>query len=413
MITVLSTILIFIAVIILLTVMIITAEKKLVNTGDVKIVINEDEAEPLETSAGGTLLDTLKSNGILLPSACGGQGTCGVCRCKVHEGGGDILATEKNHISRREARQGERLSCQVKVKQDMRIEVPDEVFKIDEWECEVVKNVFVATYIKEFVVKLPAGENLDFKPGGYIQIKIPRYEIGFRRDIEVPKEYRNEWEEFGLFDLHHKNTMEIEKAYSMANHPAEGNIVMLNVRIAAPPWDRKKNAFQKVPPGVASTWIFSLKPGDKVNISGPYGEFFIQDTDREMVYIGGGAGMAPLRSHIFHLFQTLKTGRRVSYWYGARSKREIFYEKEFRAIEKKFRNFSFHIALSDPLPEDKWKGPVGFIHQVVYDEYLKHHPEPEDIEYYLCGPGVMTDAVDEMLYNLGVEPEMIRYDKFS
>ncbi len=413
MITVLSTILIFIAVIILLTVMIITAEKKLVNTGDVKIVINEDEAEPLETPAGGTLLDTLKSNGILLPSACGGQGTCGVCRCKVHEGGGDILATEKNHISRREARQGERLSCQVKVKQDMRIEVPDEVFKIDEWECEVVKNVFVATYIKEFVVKLPAGENLDFKPGGYIQIKIPRYEIDFRRDIEVPKEYRNEWEEFGLFDLHHKNTMEIEKAYSMANHPAEGNIVMLNVRIATPPWDRKKNAFQKVPPGVASTWIFSLKPGDKVNISGPYGEFFIQDTDREMVYIGGGAGMAPLRSHIFHLFQTLKTGRRVSYWYGARSKREIFYEKEFRAIEKKFRNFSFHIALSDPLPEDKWKGPVGFIHQVVYDEYLKHHPEPEDIEYYLCGPGVMTDAVDEMLYNLGVEPEMIRYDKFS
>lgn len=413
MITVLSTILIFIAVIILLTVMIITAEKKLVNTGDVKIVINEDEAEPLETPAGGTLLDTLKSNGILLPSACGGQGTCGVCRCKVHEGGGDILATEKNHISRREARQGERLSCQVKVKQDMRIEVPDEVFKIDEWECEVVKNVFVATYIKEFVVKLPAGENLDFKPGGYIQIKIPRYEIDFRRDIEVPKEYRNEWEEFGLFDLHHKNTMEIEKAYSMANHPAEGNIVMLNVRIATPPWDRKKNAFQKVPPGVASTWIFSLKPGDKVNISGPYGEFFIQDTDREMVYIGGGAGMAPLRSHIFHLFQTLKTGRRVSYWYGARSKREIFYEKEFRAIEKKFRNFSFHIALSDPLPEDKWKGPVGFIHQVVYDEYLKHHPEPEDIEYYLCGPGMMTDAVDEMLYNLGVEPEMIRYDKFS
>jgi Na+-transporting NADH:ubiquinone oxidoreductase subunit F len=413
MITVLSTILIFIAVILLLTIMIITAEKKLVNTGDVQIVINDDEDDPMETPAGGTLLDTLKSNGILLPSACGGQGTCGVCRCKVHEGGGDILATEKNHISRREARQGERLACQVKVKQDMRIEVPDEVFKIDEWECEVIKNDFVATYIKEFVVRLPKGENLDFKPGGYVQIKIPRYEIDFRRDMEVPKEYRDEWDEFGLFDLHHKNTMEIEKAYSMANHPAEGNIVMLNVRIATPPWDRKKNTFQKVPPGVASTYIFSLKPGDRVNISGPYGEFFIQDTDREMVYIGGGAGMAPLRSHIFHLFHTLKTGRRVSYWYGARSKREIFYEKEFRDIEKKFKNFSFHVALSDPLPEDKWKGPVGFIHQVVYDEYLKHHPEPEEIEYYLCGPGVMTDAVDEMLYNLGVEQEMIRYDKFN
>jgi Na+-transporting NADH:ubiquinone oxidoreductase subunit F len=413
MITVLSTILIFIAVILLLTIMIITAEKKLVNTGDVQIVINDDEDDPMETPAGGTLLDTLKSNGILLPSACGGQGTCGVCRCKVHEGGGDILATEKNHISRREARQGERLACQVKVKQDMRIEVPDEVFKIDEWECEVIKNDFVATYIKEFVVRLPKGENLDFKPGGYVQIKIPRYEIDFRRDMEVPKEYRDEWDEFGLFDLHHKNTMEIEKAYSMANHPAEGNIVMLNVRIATPPWDRKKNTFQKVPPGVASTYIFSLKPGDRVNISGPYGEFFIQDTDREMVYIGGGAGMAPLRSHIFHLFHTLKTGRRVSYWYGARSKREIFYEKEFRDIEKKFKNFSFHVALSDPLPEDKWKGPVGFIHQVVYDEYLKHHPEPEENEYYLCGPGVMTDAVDEMLYNLGVEQEMIRYDKFN
>lgn len=413
MITVGLTIGVFISVIVFLTAIIVFGEMKLVKKGNVQLVINDDESQAHQVEAGSTLLETLKGEGILLPSACGGQGTCGVCKCIVEEGGGDLLPTEEGHISRKMAKQGERLACQVKVREDMKIKVPEEIFSIKEWDCEVVSNNFVATYIKEFVVKLPPGENLDFKSGGYIQIEIPPYEVDFKRDIEVPKEYREEWEHFGVFDLKHKNNDTIVKAYSMANHPAEGNIVMLNVRIATPPWDRKKNQFKSVPPGIASTYIFSRKPGDTVRVSGPYGEFFINDSKNEMLYIGGGAGMAPLRSHIYHLFHTLKTGRKVSYWYGARSKREIFYEKEFRAIEKKFKNFSFHIALSDPLPEDKWKGPVGFIHQVVHDNYLSAHPEPEEIEYYLCGPPVMTDAVEIMLDSLGVEPEMIRYDKFS
>ena len=411
--TIIVTVVLFITVFTILTIMVIAGEYKLVNRGAVKIVINGGEENSVSVEGGRTLLDTLKGNGIFLPSACGGQGTCGVCKCRVLEGGGSILSTETTHINRKSANEGVRLSCQVKVKENMKIEVPEEILSVKVMECEVVSNNFVSTYIKEFCVKLPGGEVLDFKPGGYIQILVPHYDIDYRRDIEVPAAFKDEWQQYGMFDLKYKNGNNIERAYSMANYPAEKGFIKLNVRIAPPPWDNAKNRFKQVPPGIASTYIFSLKPGDKVNISGPFGEFFIQDTNREMVYVGGGAGMAPLRSHIFHLFNTLKTGRKVSYWYGARSRREIFYEDEFRAIEKKFKNFSFHIALSEPLSDDKWKGAVGYIHNVVYDNYLKTHSEPEDVEYYLCGPGVMTDAVECMLNKLGVEPEMIRFDKFS
>jgi Na+-transporting NADH:ubiquinone oxidoreductase subunit F len=335
-----------------------------------------------------------------------------MCKCQVEEGGGSILPTEVDFFTRKEQQNNWRLGCQVKIREDMKIRVPEEVMGIQKWECEVVSNHNVATFIKEFVVKLPEGESLDFRPGGYIQIDVPKYEANFK-DFEIEKEYRDEWDKFGLWDLGIKNTEETFRAYSMANHPAEGNIIMLNIRIATPPWDRQKNQWADVPPGVCSSYIFSRKPGDKVTISGPYGEFFIQDTDNEMLYIGGGAGMAPLRSHLFHLFQTLKTGRKVTYWYGARSVREIFYEEHFREIEKQFPNFKFTIALSDPQPEDNWDGPVGFIHQVIYDNYLKDHEAPEDIEYYMCGPGPMTNAVNKMLYDLGVEKENIFFDDFG
>ena len=294
----------------------------------------------------------------------------------------------------------------------MKIVVPEEVMGIKKWECEVVSNHNVATFIKEFVVKLPEGETLDFHSGGYVQIDVPKYECDFK-DFIIEEKYRDEWDKFGLWDLKMKNNEETYRAYSMANHPAEGNIVMLNIRIATPPWDRQKNGWANVPSGICSSYIFSRKPGDKVTISGPYGEFFIQDTQSEMLYIGGGAGMAPLRSHLFHLFHTLKSGRKVSYWYGARSVREIFYEDHFRAIEKQFPNFKFTIALSDPQPGDNWDGPVGFIHQVIHDEYLKDHDAPEDIEYYMCGPGPMTNAVNKMLYDLGVEKESIYFDDFG
>ncbi len=412
MITVISTLIVFSAVAIILTSLIVVGEMKLVNKGEVSIIINEDESKPLNVEAGSTLLSTLSSNGILLPSACGGGGTCGVCRCKIFEGAGDLLPTEETHISRKQAKEGQHLACQVKVKENMKIEIPEEIFSIKKWECEVVSNNSVATFIKEFVVKLPEGEHIDFKSGGYIQIDVPKYNIDFSTDIDVPDEYRGDWEKFGIFNLKTKNNEEGVRAYSMANHPAEGNIIMLNVRIATPPWDPSKNRFMNVPPGLCSSYIFSRKPGDKVMISGAYGEFFINDSESEMIYIGGGAGMAPMRSHIFHLFHTLKTNRKVSFWYGARSLREVFYEDHFRAIEKKFKNFKFHIGLSEPLPEDNWKGYTGFIHQILHDEYLKNHDAPEDIEYYLCGPPVMTDAVEGMLDNLGVDPEMIRYDKF-
>ena len=356
-----------------------------------------------------------------------------MCECHVDQGGGDILPTELNHISRKEAAEHLRLACQVKVRQDMHIRVPAEVFGIKKWECEVVSNYNVATFIKEFVVKLPEGESLDFQSGGYIQIDVPPIEVDYK-DFDIkphpddpagPDKFKPDWDKFNLWPLHMKNTEEVFRAYSMANHPAEGNIVKLNIRIATPPWDKKTNGWMAVNPGICSSYIFSLKPGDKVMVSGPYGEFFIKPTKKEMVYIGGGAGMAPLRSHLFHLFQTLKTtDRKVSFWYGGRSKRELFYTDEFRAIERQFPNFRYHIALSEPMAEDNWKlskdiedregdGFVGFIHKVLYDQYLKNHPEPEEIEYYFCGPPMMNAAVIKLLDDLGVPKENIAFDDFG
>ena len=403
---------VFLAMILIMTLAILVAASKLVNTGKVKVSINGDTDKSLEVDAGSTLLNTLSSNGLLLPSACGGGGTCGVCRCQVLSGGGDLLPTEEGHISRKEAKDHWRLACQVKVKEDMEIEVPAEVFSIDRWECEVVSNHNVATFIKEFVVRLPEGQSMDFESGGYIQIEIPKYQAKFS-DFDIEEEYRGDWDKFKMWDLAVDNKEEVIRAYSMANHPAEGNIIMLNIRIATPPFDRAKGGFMDVPPGISSSYIFSRKPGDKVMMSGAYGEFFIQETEREMVYIGGGAGMAPLRSHIYHLFHTLKTGRQVTYWYGARSSKEIFYEEEFRAIEKDFPNFKFHIALSEPQPEDNWSGYKGFIHQVLEDEYLLKHSAPEDIEYYICGPPIMLSCCRNMLDGLGVESDMVRYDDFG
>ncbi len=400
----------FLAVMLILVGVLLYARSKLVPSGPVKITINEEKE--LEVNAGSTLLSTLSEEGIYLPSACGGGGTCAMCKCQIFDGAGDILPTEVGYFTRKEIQENWRLSCQVKVKQDLDIGVPKEVFGIKKWECEVVSNKNVATFIKEFVVKLPEGEKLDFQSGGYIQVDVPPCEVNFK-DIEVEKEFRQDWDKLKIWDLKMVNPEPIFRAYSMANHPAEGNIIKLNVRIATPPWDSKKNQFMNVNPGICSSYIFARKPGDKVTISGPYGDFFIKETEREMVYIGGGAGMAPLRSHIFHMFHTLKTGRKVSYWYGARSKREIFYEEDFREIEKKFPNFSFHIALSEPLPEDNWDGHTGFIHQVVLDNYLEKHPEPEEVEYYLCGPPIMNESVLTMLDNLGVPEENIDLDDFG
>ena len=402
-----------VAVILLLTAAIVIVETNLVPSEKVNIDINEDSSKSIATVTGGTLLSTLAANDVLLPSACGGRGTCGVCKCQVISGGGDVLPTEETFITRRLAKDHWRLACQVKVKQNMSIRVPDEVFSISKWDCEVVSNRNVATFIKEFVIKLPPGEFLDFQPGGYIQVEVPHFTVDFNQDIDVDSEYRGDWEKFGVFNLKLKNTEPITRAYSMANHPAEGNFIKLNVRIATPPWDKRKNRFQKVPAGICSSYIFSKKPGDKVTVSGPYGEFFINKSAREMLYIGGGAGMAPLRSHIVHLLETEKTKRTVSFWYGGRSKRELFYLDDFKRLAKKKKNFSFHVALSDPMPADNWTGHTGFIHQVVLDEYLSTHPAPEDIEYYLCGPPLMLSAVTKMLDDLGVDPEMIRYDDFG
>jgi Na+-transporting NADH:ubiquinone oxidoreductase subunit F len=395
-------------VILIMIVVLMFAESKLVHKGNVKILINDDPERSPEVEGGGTLLSVLSSQGIFLPSACGGGGTCAMCKCQVFEGGGDILPTELTHITRSEAKEHWRLSCQVKVKQNMKIHVPDEVFGIKKWDCTVESNHNVATFIKEFVVRLPEGETLDFKPGGYIQIDVPVYHNVRFRDFDVEEEYHEDWDKFKVWDYVANNEEPCFRAYSMANHPAEGNRVMLNIRIATPP-----PRTVGIPPGVCSSYVFSRKPGDKVTISGPYGEFFIKETDREMCYIGGGAGMAPLRSHIFHLFHTLKTNRRVSYWYGARSLREMFYTEDFEAIEKDFDNFSYHVALSEPLPEDNWKGDTGFIHQVVHDNYLKDHPDIDNIEFYLCGPPMMLTAVQNMLDELGVEKEMIAFDDFG
>lgn len=401
---------IFLIIIVFLVMMLLYAKAKLSPSGPVTISINEDMK--LEVGSGSTLLSTLSNEKIFLPSACGGGGTCGMCRCQVVNGGGQILPTEVGFFNRKQIHDHWRLGCQVKVRENLEIKVPKEIFGIKKWECEVISNKNVATYIKEFKVKLPEGEKLDFLSGGYIQIDVPKCEVDFK-DIEVDKKFRGDWEANRMFDLKMKNPEPIYRAYSMANYPAEGNIIMLNIRIATPPWDREKKTFMNVNPGICSSYIFSRKPGDKVTISGPYGEFHIKHTNKEMVYIGGGAGMAPLRSQILHLFNTEKTNRKVSFWYGARSLREIFYEEDFKKIEKEFPNFKFNLALSEPLPEDNWKGYVGFIHQVVLDNYLSKHEEPEEIEYYLCGPPVMNAAVLKMLDNLGVPKENIAFDDFG
>jgi len=401
---------IFLFVIIMLVMMLLYAKAKLAPSGPVTITINGEKE--LNVNGGSTLLSTLSDAKLFLPSACGGGGTCGMCKCQVHSGGGSILPTEVGFFTRKQIQEDWRLGCQVKVRESMNIEIPKEVFGIKKWECEVVSNDNVATFIKEFVVKLPEGEVLDFTSGGYIQIDVPKIDVDFRT-MEVQTEYREDWDKLKMWDLKMKNPEPLYRAYSMANHPAEGNIVKLNIRIATPPWDRAKGQFMNVNPGICSSYIFSRKPGDKVMVSGPYGEFHIKNTKREMMFIGGGAGMAPLRSMIFDQFLTQHTDRKASYWYGARSLREVFYEDELRDIEKKNPNFKFNLALSEPMPEDNWSGYTGFIHQVALDNYLSKHPEPEDIEYYLCGPPMMNTAVLKMLDQLGVPPENIALDDFG
>jgi Na+-transporting NADH:ubiquinone oxidoreductase subunit F len=426
---VIASIVVFFLVIFLLVSVLLFAKSKLAPSGPVKLIINGEERE---VESGNTLLTTLSNEKIFLPSACGGGGTCAMCKCQVVDGGGGILPTEEGYFTRKEIQENWRLGCQVKIRGNMEIRIPDEIFGIKKWECEVVSNYNVATFIKEFVVKLPEGEHLDFEAGGYIQVDVPPIEVDFKNmdiaphpeDPAGPDKFRPEWDKFGLWDLKMKNTEEIFRAYSMANHPAEGNIIMLNIRIATPPWDRAKNAWMDVNPGICSSFVFDRKPGDKVTISGPYGEFFIKETNNEMVYIGGGAGMAPLRAHIFHLFHTLKTDRKVSYWYGGRSRRELFYIDHFRKIEQEFSNFRFHVVLSEPLPEDNWKavnsiedrsgdGFVGFVHQAFIDNYLSKHNEPEEIEFYFCGPPMMNAAVIKMVDDWGVPPENVSFDDFG
>jgi Na+-transporting NADH:ubiquinone oxidoreductase subunit F len=407
---VLSSIAVFLVVILTLVMGLLYARKKLTPQGNVKLTINEEKEMVVEP--GSTLLSTLSANGIFLPSACGGGGTCAMCKCQVFEGAGDILPTEKGYFTRKEIQDKWRLGCQVKVRGDLKLAVPEEVFGIKKWECEVVSNQNVANFIKEFVVRLPEGEHLEFRSGGYIQIDVPKCEVDFK-DMIIEEEYRDEWDKFNMWSLKMKNPEPVFRAYSMANHPAEGNIIMLNIRIATPPWDRKANAFMKVNPGICSSFVFSRKPGDKVTISGPYGEFFIKENNREMMFIGGGAGMAPMRSHIFHLYHTEKTDRKATFWYGGRSLRELFYVDQFQAIEKDFPNFKFNIGLSEPKPEDNWTGYTGFIHKIILDEYLSKHPEPEEIDYYLCGPPQMNDAVFKMLDELGVPQENIAFDDFG
>jgi len=428
---ILTSILAFTAVILLLVFILLFAQSKLVQSGDVKIVINGDESNPVVVSAGSTLLTTLSAQKIFLPSACGGGGTCAMCKCNVDDGGGDVLPTEVGHLSRAEQKDKVRLACQVKVKEDMQVRIPEEIFGIKKWECEVIENYNVATFIKAFTVRLPEGENLDFQAGGYIQIDVPVCEVDFK-DMNIephpddpagPEKFKEDWDKFGLWDLKMKNDEEIFRAYSMANHPAEGNIVMLTIRIATPPWDRAKNAWMDVNPGICSSYVFSRKLGDKVTISGPYGEFFIKETEAEMIYIGGGAGMAPMRSHLFHLFHTLKTGRKVTYWYGGRSKRELFYEEDFRQIEREFPNFKFHIVLSEPMEEDNWNakksiddegdGFLGFVHNAVIEHQLEKHSSPEDIEFYFCGPPLMNAAVIKMCDDWGIPPEHVAFDDFG
>ena len=394
----------------ILVAMLLFARRKLVPGGKVKIRINGEKA--VEHERGCSLLQALSDEKVFVPSACGGGGSCGTCKGKVLSGGGEILPTELAHISRKMAADHYRLFCQVKVREDMEIEIPKEFFGIKKWKCTVLSNRNVATFIKELVLQLPEGECIDFRSGGYIQIDIPACTVPFS-NINVEEKFRADWQKMGLFNLKMKNSSNTVRAYSMANYPAENQIIMLNVRIATPPFNRKKGAFEKVNPGVASSYIHSLKPGDEVMVSGPYGEFFVEEGRGEMMFIGGGAGMAPMRSHIFHQFKTLHTQRKTTFWYGGRSLQELFYMDDFQEIERENDNFSFHVALSDPLPDDHWTGPTGFIHQVIYDQYLKDHPAPEEIQYYICGPPMMLQAVLHMLDSLGVPPENIHYDDFG
>ena len=400
---------VFTGLVLLLVLILNFAESQLLPQGNVTIEINGDTEKSITTRPGSTLLNALSGKSVFLPSACGGGGTCAMCECQVIEGGGEILPTETRHINRSKAKDHWRLACQVKIKEDMKIHVPDEIFSIQKWEATVESNNNVATFIKELVLNLPVGENLNFKAGGYIQIDIPEYQNLVFSSFSVEQEYHPDWDKYKIWDLVGNNEEPIFRAYSMANHPAEGNRVMLNVRIATPP----PPLWGQAPPGLASSYIFNLKQGDKVTISGPYGEFFIKDTEREMVYIGGGAGMAPMRSHLFHLFHTLKTGRKVSFWYGARSVREMFYDDHFKSIEKSFPNFTYRVALSEPMEEDRWTGSTGFIHQVLHDEYLNDHDDPTEVEYYMCGPPPMINACDKMLDSLGIDREMIAYDSFG
>ena len=427
--TVITTVVAFLIIALILISLLLFVKQKLSPSGPVKILINGERE--IEVASGGTLLSTLGSNKIFLPSACGGGGTCIQCECHVLEGGGEALPTETPHFSRKELAHGARLSCQVKVKQDMEITIPEEVFGIKKWEATVVSNYNVATFIKEFVVEIP--EDMGYKAGGYIQIEIPNCEVKYSEmDVTAhpddhpgePNKFEADWDKFGLRPLVMKNDELVERAYSMASYPAEGRKIMLNVRVATPPFDRVKGGWMDVNPGVASSYIFNQKVGDKVTISGPYGEFFINESEAEMLYVGGGAGMAPMRSHLYELFRTLKTGRKVTYWYGGRSKAELFYIHYFRALEKDFPNFKFFIALSDPTEADNWKlkesvedpngdGFTGFIHQVVIDQYLSKHEAPEDLELYFCGPPLMNQAVQKMGEDFGLDDENIRFDDFG
>jgi Na+-transporting NADH:ubiquinone oxidoreductase subunit F len=405
--TILFGVIAFTVMILALVAVLLVAKSRLVASGNVSILINDDADQKLETKSGGTLLSTLAANRIFIPSACGGKGSCGVCKVNVREGGGALLPTEESHVSRGEAREGCRLSCQVKVKQDMKIEIPPEVFSVKQWQCTVRSNDNVATFIKELVLELPAGQAVPFRAGGYIQIECPPHVVNYK-DFAVDTQYRDDWDKFNVWRYVSKNAEPVTRAYSMANYPEEQGVIVLNVRIATPP-PRQDD----IPPGIMSSYIFGLKPGDKVTISGPFGEFYARDTHNEMIFIGGGAGMAPMRSHIFDQFRRLHSKRKVTYWYGARSLREAFYVEDFDAIQKENSNFQWHLALSDPLPEDNWTGKKGFIHQVLYDHYLKDHDAPEDCEYYICGPPMMLDACRKMLADLGVEPENILYDDFG
>jgi Na+-transporting NADH:ubiquinone oxidoreductase subunit F len=398
----------FTVVVIALVFVLLWAKSKLVVSGDVRVDINNGADCSFDTACGSTILSTLANQKLFIPSACGGGGTCGQCLVQVDDGGGELLPTEEGHISRGQAKGNWRLACQVKVKNDMKIRVDEEFLSVKKWECEVVSNENVATFIKEFIVQLPEGEEMDYQSGGYIQIEVPPHNIDYT-NFKVDDQYREDWDTFKLWDINSTTTDTVDRAYSMASYPAEGNRIMLNVRIATPPPRGPKG----IPTGKGSSYIFDQKPGDKVVISGPYGEFFLKQNDREMVFIGGGAGMAPMRSHLLHLFKTVKTGKKVSFWYGARSLREAFYVDEFDAIADEFPNFEWHLALSDPLPSDNWKGKTGFIHQVLLDSYLGDHESPEEPQYYLCGPPMMNTAVISMLEDLGVEDEDVFLDDFG